>query len=30
MIAYLGSLKANGATHKLNSHARSRWPLETK
>jgi len=30
MIAYLGSLKANGATHKLNSHVRSRWPLETK
>ena len=30
MIAYLGSLKANEATHKLNSHARPRWPLETR
>ena len=29
MIAYLGSLKANGATRKFNSHARPRWPLET-
>ena len=29
MIAYLGSLKTNGATRKLNSHARPRWPLET-
>ena len=29
MIAYLGSLKANEATRKLNSHARPRWPLET-
>ena len=29
MIAYLGSLKTNGATRKFNSHARSRWPLET-
>ena len=29
MIAYLGSLKANEATHKFNSHARPRWPLET-
>ena len=27
MIAYLGSLKANDATHSLNSHARPRWPL---
>ena len=30
MIAYLGSLKAKEATYKLNSHARPRWPLETK
>ena len=29
MIAYLGSLKTNGATRKFNSHARPRWPLET-
>ena len=27
MIAYLGSLKANDATHSLKSHARPRWPL---
>jgi N6-L-threonylcarbamoyladenine synthase len=27
MIAYLGSLKADEATHKLSSHARPRWPL---
>ena len=30
MIAYLGSLKAKEASYKLNSHARPRWPLETK
>ena len=30
MIAYLGSLKSKEATYKLNSHARPRWPLETK
>jgi len=27
MIAYLGSLKVNDATHSLKSHARPRWPL---
>jgi N6-L-threonylcarbamoyladenine synthase len=29
MIAYLGSLKADEATHTLSSHARPRWPLGT-
>jgi N6-L-threonylcarbamoyladenine synthase len=27
MIAYLGSLKADEATHQLSSHAKPRWPL---
>jgi N6-L-threonylcarbamoyladenine synthase len=30
MIAYLGSLKADEATHTLKSHVRPRWPLGTK
>ena len=27
MIAYLGSLKTDEATHQMQSHARPRWPL---
>ena len=30
MIAYLGSLKTDEATHQLRSHARPRWPLGMK
>ena len=30
MIAYLGSLKTDEATHQLQSHARPRWPLGIK
>ena len=30
MIAYLGSLKTDEATHQLQSHARPRWPLGMK
>jgi N6-L-threonylcarbamoyladenine synthase len=30
MIAYLGSLKTDEATHQLHSHARPRWPLGMK